>query len=177
MSESTEPASGPVMICMTSALKPPPTRIAKIGDSFVLPRSIPLVQAAAAIGGGLLGLLLFSFTLPLFGFSLFRFLLTIVIFGFLGVLISVWSPLKGESFATWIGLNIGRFKLKKPSINGLPVKAYIGIAPLESSASGPVKIVSGAVDVALGSVDDRGVVIPHNEAIENYVKNLKNNPI
>lgn len=163
------------MICMTSALKPPPVRIAKIGESFVLPRSIPLVQAAAAFAGALVGVILFSFTIPLFGFSLFRFLVSIFVLGFIGVLLAVWSPLKGESFATWIGLSIGRFKLKKPEINGLPVKAYIGIAPLETASSGPVKIVSGAVDVALGSVDERGVLVPHNQAVNNYLKTLNNN--
>lgn len=173
--EEHEQLKGPLMICMTSALKPPPARIAKIGENFVLPRSVPLVQAAAAIAGALLGLLIFSFTLPLFGFSLFRFLIFLIVFGFIGVLLVIWSPLKGESFATWIGLSIGRFKLKKPTINGLPVKAYIGIAPLQSSASGTVHIVSGAVDMALGSVDERGVIIPHSEAVKKYAQNLNKN--
>jgi hypothetical protein len=162
--EQAENSMGPVMLSMTSALKPPPARIAKLGNNLVLPRSIPVLQAAAATIGSIVGLTLTAiFIVPFFGATLTTFGLGAGIFGGLAVLAVSWSPLRGESFAKWIGLNLEQYRLDRVEIDGLRAKAYIGIAPLHCSALGSVRIISGAANVLVGSVDERGVLIPHAE--------------
>lgn len=152
------------MLVMTSALKPPPLRIAKIGENVVLPRSIPALQAAAALGGALVGLLLAAlFVAPFFGLTFVSVALFMVAFGSGGVVLVSWSPMRGESFAKWIGLNVNGLRLNKVEIDGLAARAYIGIAPLHCSALGELRVARGAVDVVAGSVDERGVLIPHDE--------------
>jgi|LauGreDrversion4_1035100.scaffolds.fasta_scaffold02309_9 hypothetical protein len=165
MSEDVNPLStGPVMLSMTSALKPPPARIAKLGNNVVLPRSIPLLQAAAGIVGALVGLIFTTiFIIPFFGATLTTFGLGAGVFGGIGVLVVSWSPLRGESFAKWIGLSLEQIRLDRVEIDGIRAKAYIGVAPLHCSALGKVRIGAGAAEVVLGSVDDRGVIIPHAE--------------
>jgi hypothetical protein len=162
--EQTRTSSGPVMLSMTSALKPPPARIAKLGNNLVLPRSIPLLQGAAGVVGALIGLTFTAiFIVPFFGATLTTFGLGAGAFGALAVLVVSWSPLRGESFAKWIGLNLEQFRLDRVEVDGLQAKAYIGIAPLHCSALGSVRVTPGAAEVVVGSVDERGVLIPHAE--------------
>ena len=42
---------------LTKVLRPPPTRVGRITNTLSLPRAIPAPQFAAAIGGGVIGLL------------------------------------------------------------------------------------------------------------------------
>jgi hypothetical protein len=157
--------SGPPMLAMTSALRPPPARISKIGENLTLPFSVQINQLVAVSVGAFAGLVFVTmFILPFAGGSIVLFGSGLGIGGFLGMVAVTWSPLKGESLKTWLGLSVGSSRREKVEINGVEARAYIGIMPLPYSAAGELRIVSRAVDVPAGSVDDRGVFIPLYEA-------------
>jgi hypothetical protein len=164
MSESGEEVRGPVMLAMTTALRPPPARISRIGDNVTLPVALQLNQLIAGGIGGFVGLLaVIMFWVPFFGFSIPSGGIGLIGGVFAGILFVTWSPIKGESFSKWLGLSIGTFRGNKVVIDGEPARAYIGIAKLESSAAGVIRVYPGAVEVPAGSVDERGVIIPLSE--------------
>lgn len=160
MSEEQQGPSGPIMLVATNMMRPPPTRIGKIGQDIVLPRTIPLLSVMAGAVGLLVGLM---FTVPFGNFQ------TIAIGGILGaaagVAAATMSPIKGESFAKWLGLTVANGRATKVEINGRTAKVYVGIAPLSYTAAGTTRVVTGATSVAVGSVDERGVLITHSEVL------------
>ena len=154
---SEENVRGPVMLAATTMLRPPPTRIAKLGDNFVLPRSVPLKSLIGGIVGFFIGLVVyFLFFVFFLGFTLEIMLFVIGGFTAGGVSIVNWSPLKGENWATWASLRVGTASRGRVLIDGQEVRAYVGIAPLPYSAAGYVNIQSASEEVMPGSVDDRG---------------------
>lgn len=148
---------GPVMIAATDIMRPPPTRIGKIGGNITLPRTVPLKAAVAALVGALVGLF---FAFPIAGIGLNALIWGGIVGGAAGVVAVTWSPLRGESLLRWLGLNVRAAAASKVRIDGKPVRLYIGVAPLARSAVGPARLVPGAVNVPAGEVDDRGVPIP-----------------
>lgn len=159
MSEEQQ-IQGPAMLAMTGALKAPPQRISKIGNDITLPVTFQLAHIVASLLGGLLGLFfMVIFVSPFFNITIMYFLLSITFGGFLGIIVVTWSPLKGESFAKWMGLSFNSIRADKIEIDGEQVKAYIGIAKLNYTAAGKIRIFPGAVNVPIGSVDDRGVFL------------------
>jgi hypothetical protein len=148
-------------------LRPPPARVSKITETMVLPRSVPLVSLISGGVGAVVGLLFMFLVLIWFvGFDLNALVISVGLGAFLGVLAVTWSPLKGESLFVWLGLNATKFRQEKVEINGKPVRAFIGIAPLYRTAAGTVKIISSAVNVQPDSVDERGVIVPHAERMQ-----------
>ena len=85
------------MVVLTSILRPPPTRIGRLGP-VNLGRTFPLVNSIGALLGGLLGLVVVLVSLgpdPLYlAYGL-------VAGGGLGIVAVTWSPLPGESLAKW----------------------------------------------------------------------------
>jgi hypothetical protein len=145
------------MLAATNMLRPPPTRIAKLGEDFVLPRSVSLKSLVGGAVGFFFGLVIyFLFFVPLLGFSLEIMLIVFLALTASGVGIVNWSPLKGENWSTWASLRVGTASRGKVIIDGEEVRAYIGIAPLPYSAAGKVEVLSAAEEVLPGSVDDRG---------------------
>lgn len=152
------------MIAATNMLRPPPARIGKISENIVLPRTIELRKALAAVGGGLFGVFAWLFPIGLIsGYSVMSLLLTCTAFGGLGLLLVSWSPLRGESFSRWVGLSANTFRADRVRVDGQKVRAYIGVAPLSCTASGKVQIFSAAVDIIPGTHDERGVAVPTSE--------------
>ena len=148
---------GPVMLAATSMLRPPPARIAKLGEDFILPRSVPVKSLIGGVVGLFIGLVLyFLIVVPIFGFMLEFMLIVIGGLTAIGVMIVNWSPLKGENWATWATLKVGTASRGKVIIDGHEVRAYIGIAMLPYSAAGKIVIQSGSDEVLPGSVDSRG---------------------
>lgn len=146
---------GPVMLAVTDLLRPPPTRVAKIGP-MVLPRSITMKSAVAGLVGAIVGLI------P--AFVILGVGANAVIWGGMlgataGAVVVNWSPLRGESFSRWIGLNVAAYRSDKVEVNGREVNLYIGVARIHRSAAGRVRLEPGAVSVPAGSVDDRGVPV------------------
>jgi hypothetical protein len=157
---SGEP-QGPVMICVTNILRPPPARVGKITDNLVLPRTIELRKLIAGGVGFFTGMLLWMLVIGFFtGHSFVSLAVTAGLFSFLAVFLMSWSPLRGESFTTWLGLSSNALTADRVRIDGLRVRAYIGVAPLHATAGGKTRVLPGAVDVPLGSVDERGVAYP-----------------
>lgn len=160
MSEEQPAPSGPIMLVATNMMRPPPTRIGKIGSDFVLPRTVPVMSLLTGAIGMIVGLII---TIPFGNFQ------TIAIGAILGALAGVaaatMSPIKGESFAKWLGLTVVSSRQRRVEINGKTAKVYIGIAPLSYTAGGVTRMVSGAANVALGSVDERGVLINHSSVM------------
>lgn len=154
----SEEHKGPPMIAATNMLRPPPARIGKISGNITLPRTIELKKAIAAGAGGFGGVFLWFFPLGLIvGYTVFGLLISVLIGGAIGVFAVSWSPLRGESLATWLGLTAGRARSDRVEIDGRPVRAYLGIAPLPFTAAGRTEVFASAVDIPPGSHDDRGV--------------------
>ena len=155
---------GPVMLAMTSALKPPPTRISRIGNDITLPVALQVSHIVAALIGAFTGMLV---AVVVWG-VLFRVTFTVVGLGllggaFAGVITVTWSPIKGESMLQWLGLTFKSNRGNQVEIDGEKVKAYIGTARLPWTSAGRTRIFPGAMSVPVGSVDERGVLIPHDE--------------
>lgn len=170
---SNEQRRGPVMIAATSMLRPPPARISKITENVVLPRSVPVVSFVAGLVGAVTGLVFTVLFLSwIIGVGLTQLFVGTAVGAMLGVMTVTWSPLRGESLAMWLGLNVLKLRQDRVEINGRPVRAYIGVSPLHRTAVGRLRLLPSAVEVAAGSVDERGVVIPHNERIRTAVEAL-----
>lgn len=166
------------MLAVTNILRPPPTRVGKISDTIVLPRTVELKKLLAAAAGTFLGALLWTVPLGLiFGYTLTSLLICAGFGGFLGVLLVSWSPLRGESFATWLGLSSSTLRADRVRIDGLKVRAYLGVAPLNFTAAGATRLVPGAVDVPIGQVDERGVLLSPKEMFQSLASDVTVDPM
>jgi len=162
----SENHQGPVMLSVTNILRPPPARIGRISDKFVLPRTIELRVLIASLVGLFAGMVLwFAPVGLLFGYSLTSLLVMVVLGGFVGYLFVTWSPLKGESLGTWIGLSATSARPGRVVYEGKKVYAFMGVAPIGYLAAGSVHIRPGAVEVPAGSVDERGVPYTNDEIV------------
>lgn len=145
-------SDGPMMIAATKILRPPPARIGHIGD-ISLPRTIPIRAGIAAAVGAFIGTI---FGLPFGGAGL---LYAAIAGGALGVLAVTWSPIEGESLLKWMGLELLASRRTRVWHNGHKVRISIGICPLPRVAGGNTIIQAGSIEVAPGSVDQRGALI------------------
>jgi len=162
----SDQAQGPVMLAVTNILRPPPARVGKITENVVLPRTVELRKLLAAAAGAFGGVFVWMVLVGFFSsHSLFSLLVTSAVCGTLAVFLMSWSPLKGESFATWLGLSSGTLRADRVRIDGLKVRAYLGVAPLNFTAAGRTRVLPGAIDVPVGSVDARGVSLPTEDIL------------
>lgn len=145
--------SGPSMLVMTSSLRAPKVRIGHIGGNITLPRTVPLEALIAGGVGAVVGLIA-SFSL--LGGSVQSVMYCVGLGIALGVFVVTWSPLKGESFAKWIGLTVGS-RTKKITMNGEPVTLAVGVAVLSEVHSGVISMRAGSVNIAPSQYDERGV--------------------
>jgi hypothetical protein len=145
---------GPLMIAATKILKPGPTRIARIAPGITLPRTIPITTLFVAGGFAIVGLVLTAL-IPLTRTATSMMLGTLF-FGAAGVMVTTYSPMKGESMTRWLGLSVTS-RRQRVELNGEPARVYIGICPIDRVAVGEIQIVSSAVAVPAGSVDKRGL--------------------
>lgn len=155
--------TGPTMLILTDLLKPPQARWGKF---FVtLPRPVAVKKLAAAsiggISGAVLGVLVFGIKGALYGG---------VLFGFLAVVATSYSPLKGETLTHWLGLSIKTRTQKQIYIDGKPAAYSIGVCPIPAPDVRSVRLRPSTVFVAPGSVDERGVFRDDYEHI------IMNNP-
>lgn len=163
-----EETPGPVMLAMTNILrKPPPVRVGKITENFVLPRTVELRKLIAVSVGVLAGTILWVMPVGLFfSFSITSLLVTAAAGGFFGYLAVTWSPLRGESFGVWVSLSATNTRPGRVFIDGERVHVYLGVSPMGFVAAGSVRLESGAVQVPAGSVDERGVPLSKNEMLK-----------
>jgi hypothetical protein len=145
---------GPLMIAATKILKPGPTRIARLVPGVTLPRTIPITTLFVTFGFSAFGLLV-MLAMPFFN-SLTSILIGTVLFGGLGVVVTTYSPLKGESMLRWLGLEVSA-RRQRIEMNGEPAKVYIGLCAIDRVAVGEIRIMPSAIDVPSGSVDSRGL--------------------
>ena len=146
------------MLAATSILKKPQIRIAKITEDITLPRSISLKSLLVGIAGFIFGVVFYLiFYALLFRFTVVSFFFISFLFTLIAVGLSNYQPLRGENWSSWLNLQAGAARGGKIEIDGVRVKAYIGIAPLNYSASGKINVVSSAQEVLPGSVDNRGI--------------------
>jgi hypothetical protein len=141
------------MICATRALKPGPMRIGRIAGDMVLPRTVPIVSLLAGGGGALFGLLIGASFLGIQGALYFATLL-----GAAGVGLVTYSPLKGQSLLTWLGLNLSSRLGGRVERDGELYRVAVGICPLPAVPAERVRIRFGAANVAPSSYDERGAV-------------------
>jgi hypothetical protein len=155
------------MLAMTNILRrPPPVRIGKLSENFVLPRTIELRKLIAVGVGVFAGMFLWVMPVGLFfSYNLTSLFIMLGIGGFAGYLAVTWSPLRGESLGVWVSLSATNTRPGKVFIDGERVRVYLGVSPLGFVAAGPVRVQSGAVQVPAGSVDDRGVPLSKNDLL------------
>lgn len=159
------------MLAVTSILRPPPARIGQISEKIVLPRTIELRKLVASGVGVLGGMFLWFMPVGLFfNYGLTSLFVTMGLGGFLGYLVVTWSPLRGESFGTWVGLSAGSTRPGRVRFEGERVRAYLGVSPIGFLAAGPVQVRSGAIAVPAGSVDERGVPFSNDEILRHLAE-------
>jgi hypothetical protein len=151
-----------MMLAVSNILRPPPARLGKISDDLVLPRTIEVRKLLAVSLGAFIGVLFWIFILVLlFRQGFYSMLISATIGGLLGFLAVSWSPIKGESLTRWVSLVGSKYVgTAKVRVEGERVRAYLGVAPLSFVAAGTTRVRPGAIEVPLGSVDERGV--PYN---------------
>ncbi|RJL24022.1 hypothetical protein [Bailinhaonella thermotolerans] len=157
MSEDTERAQGPTMIAATNILRPPPAVIGSINQRLTLPRTVKLTTILFGGVGACLGLLVAT---AVAGAGFQQLMYGSVLGAAAGWLVVNYSPLSGESMLTWLGLTVRATTARKVSVDGKPVRLYIGIAPLHRTAAGTVRMLPGAVPVQAAQWDERGVPLP-----------------
>jgi hypothetical protein len=151
-----ESVRGPMMFAATTVMKTPPTRVGRISKDITLPRAIELSKLLASGAGVIFGMMIAA----AIGSSLDSLLWGAIVGAGLGYAVVTYSPLKGESLWTWIGLEArsrGNRVVVRPGVIG---RVYVGIAPVPRPARGEhIRIVPGAVEIPSGSADRRGVLI------------------
>lgn len=147
-----EEINGPVMLCATNILKRPEIRVGHIYGNVSLPRPVRL---SVLLSGGIGALLGLSVGSVLGGYH--GAIYGAIFLGGLGVGLVTYSPLKGESFLTWLGLTL-KHRRKEVSIDGRAVRLAVGICPLSAPLRGHAYLRPGVVQVDPSRWDDRGVL-------------------
>lgn len=163
---------GPVMICATDAMKPPPVRVGRIAGRFSLPRTAQLSSLIAggvgAIVGAVAGLLLQAVV----GIGIVGIGYAVALGVGAGLAIRHVSPLRDETLLTWLRLIVTRSAQAQPTIDGERARVAVGIALVPRGlGSRRVPLQLGAVDVDPSNVDDRGVpVSQRNRNLDRVVR-------
>lgn len=149
------------MLCVTSVLKTPPTRVGKIGKNVTLPRTVPL---ASLIGGGAGAFFGAVFVSGVVGVTLNSMLWGAVTGGGLVLFLMNYEPVAGETFMKWIGLQATSLGGGRVMWKGERVRMAIGVAPITKVARGRVRMVGAAVPVNPTNFDERGALITESAA-------------
>ena len=145
---------GPLMFCATKVLSPGPTRISRVTNHITLPRTVAVPVLIASTIGAFLGFI----TMLIVTRSLTSLMMASVLGGAAGWVAASWSPLKGESFAKWLGLKV-RATGGRMTVDGELVRVHIGVAPAHRIAAGRTRVLPGAVTVRDGTVDADGRLV------------------
>jgi hypothetical protein len=143
------------MLCATSVIKPGPMRIGRLSGDLTLPRTVPLVNLLLGGVGFLFGVTLGGAFFGLRGAMYFG-----VLSAAGAIMAATYSPLKGESMLTWLGLKVLRMSSNQTFRNGVKVRAAVGICPVPSLPAGPCSIHFGAANINPDLYDERGVLRP-----------------
>jgi hypothetical protein len=146
------------MLCATSVIKPGPLRIGRLAGDLTLPRTVPVVNLLLGFGGFLFGITLGGGLFGLRGAIYFG-----VLCGAGAVIAATYSPLKGESLLTWLGLKVIRMNANQTMRGGVKVRAAVGICPVPSLPGGTCSIHFGAANINPDLYDERGVLLPRIE--------------
>lgn len=146
------------MVCATGVLKPPPVRIGRISGNWTLDRAVRVTTilgvAAGAAAGAVVAVVLLAV-----GLGVSAAFVSVGLGGGAGYLAVTTSPLEGESMATWLKLTAARANASTATAQGRR-RVAVGICILDREPRfREVRGMPGAVPVAPGSVDRRGVAI------------------
>lgn len=149
------------MICATSVMKPGRTRIGRIGGNLTLPRTVPVVNLVASGVGAFIGLVLAM----AIGDGANAVALGLGLGGFAGWMAVTYSPLKNESLAKWLELQV-KSQTRARYINGERVILAVGVGVVAGPSSGPVLLQRSAVRVPAGQYDDRGAPVSNARLVD-----------
>jgi hypothetical protein len=141
-----------LMLCATSVLKPPPVMIGHIAGEFSLPRAVALKDVIAGVSGAVAALIPATIVL---GMTFRTVVLSMVLGGVAGFASVRYSPMRGESFFRYLGLQVGA-RRNRVQVNGKPARVWVGVCQVTEVAAGRVTLLRGAIDVADGSVNMDG---------------------
>lgn len=167
MSDDDGRVRGPAMLAATNMLKPPPAVIGSINKEVTLPRTVRLTTVIAVGLGAVIGFLV---AFGVAGPGLRALIYGPIVGGALGWVAVNFSPLRGESLAKWLGLQIDGTRKRRLTLDGRPVRLYVGIAPLHRTAAGTVRIVPGGVAMEAVRQDERGVPIQEIPGADRLLK-------
>ena len=153
-------AQGPLMIVATDALASPKIRVGHIAGNFTLPRTVPLSVVVGTAIGAIAGIATILVVAPGIGPLMFA----TVIGGALGYLAVTYSPLKNESLARYLGLQITT-RRRRIRVDGDVKQLAVGIAVLRTAVLGSVRIVPSALDVPPEYYDERGTPLHHDDIL------------
>lgn len=162
---------GPTMMVMTKLLRPGASRVGSLGEHIVLPRSVKTTSIVGVAVGFSVGVIIGAPLAPLIGQGAF---FVIGMFTALGWAATSWSPLKGESFSTWIYLKFfssrqNRIQVPEEFLGEAAgkknVQAYIGLCPAPNSVVlGPVTYARSAVEIDPTWIENKGLPVTVEES-------------
>lgn len=141
------------MVCATSAIDTGPARVGHVAGKITLPRTVELPTAIATVAGAFVGLIVAA-TIP--GGSIQKWVFSILFFAAVGYFLMNFSPMRGESLAKWLGLQVSTLRRSR-MVNGKPVIIAIGSKVASREVLGEFRLVRSAVHVPVGAYDERGV--------------------
>lgn len=152
------------MYCATGAVKTGPARIGHVAGNISLPRSIEIYKAVAIVIGVFIGVIIAALV-PAGGVQ--KFIYSGILFGAAGWLVTSFSPLRGESMLTWIGLSVNTLRRQK-MIDGKPVIVSVGCAVMDREPQGKLMLARSSLRVPAGRYDERGVLNPDVRQTQNF---------
>lgn len=131
---------GPTMLAATALLRPGPARIGSLGKNVTLPRTVRVSALLGALVGGFFGVMLGGVLAGVLHDS--RFLLYAAgIGGMAGYAAVSYSPLQGESLATWLALT-AKASRNRVLVAGTPRKVIV--LPVDEPAPDDAVLVAAA---------------------------------
>jgi hypothetical protein len=144
VTDDKTPVTGPALVVTTRYLRRGPRRVALRTRAITIPGTFQLSKVLGACIGALLCLALSAG--PAMALGMWQLAIIVAVFGALGgVLVTSWSPLKGESFMRWLVLwSAHRMGLVK--IGGRYVRAYVGTTAVQRAPFGMSQMVRSYVE-------------------------------
>lgn len=154
MAEEKKQVEGPIMMCLTAVLKPPPSRMSSFGKYITFPVSVRVKDLLAAFVGALIGIVIMA---PLMGGQ--GIFYGIAIGAAAGVSTMHYSPIKGLNFFQAL-IVILRFTASSTELNSnTRGKVYVGVCRMSRLPAGKAVIRQSAFKVLPENYDERGVLI------------------
>lgn len=142
------------MMSATDALRTRKTRIGSIGP-IALWRTVELLTLVTGLIGGAIGMII----AVLVGGGIDGIVWGLAIGAGGAIALVKYQPIRHHSLYRFIRLWMASRKGRSIIQDGKAVRMHIGVAAIDEGPRGPLTLSPGAIDVAEGQYDERGVLI------------------